>query len=233
MSDLPVNTIKELDPDLRPQERALEYGVETLRTHELLALILRSGRPGHPITTITADLLENSSNSLHILGRKSFNELKQTNGLGTVKCLQVAAIMELAKRYYSEDNTSLQPVIRQSSDIDRLMRTTLGSLPQEEIWIVTLSRANRVINKHLITRGSAVASVFDLKRCLKIALLDDAQSLILCHNHPSGNLRPSPQDDNITRQLASACKQMELRLLDHVIFAHTGFYSYMDNGKLP
>ncbi|MDE5552817.1 MAG: hypothetical protein K2I91_06405, partial [Muribaculaceae bacterium] len=148
MSDIPVNTIKELDPDLRPQERALEYGVETLRTHELLALILRSGRPGHPITTITADLLENSSNSLHILGRKSFNELKQTNGLGTVKCLQVAAIMELAKRYYSEDNTSLQPVIRQSSDIDRLMRTTLGSLPQEEIWIVTLSRANRVINKH-------------------------------------------------------------------------------------
>lgn len=232
MSDLSVNTIKELDPELRPQERALEYGVESLRTHELLALILRTGQPGCPITAITADLLENSSHSLHILGRKSFGELKQIKGLGTVKCLQVAAIMELAKRYYSEDNTSRQPVIRQSSDIDRLMRPALGSLPHEEIWLVTLSRSNRVINKHLITRGSAVASVFDLKRCLKTALLDDAQSVILCHNHPSGNLEPSPQDDNITRQLATACRQMELRMLDHVIMAHSGYYSYSDHGKL-
>lgn len=232
MSDTPTLTVKEFDIGLRPQEKALQHGVHVLSTSELLALILRSGQPGMPITKITAELLANSSDSLHMLGRKSLNELRLIKGLGTVKCLQVAAIMELAKRYYSEDNTQHQSVIRQSSDIEHLMRPIIGSLAQEEIWVITLSQANRIINKHRITRGSATASVFDLKRCLKIALLDEAQAIVLCHNHPSGTLRPSPQDDAITRQLAQAARQMDLRLLDHVIMAHSGYYSYMDNGRL-
>ncbi len=232
MSDSPTSTIKELDPMQRPQERALEHGVATLSTSELLALILRAGQPGLPITTITSTLLADSSDSLHILGRKTHKELLQTKGLGPVKCLQVAAIMELAKRYYTEDNTASQPVIKQSADIDRLMRPHLASLPQEEIWLITLMRSNRVINKHMLTRGSAEANVFDLKRCLKIAQLDEAQAIILCHNNPSGTLLPSAQDDNITRQLAVAARQMDINMLDHLIIAHSGYYSYMDKGRM-
>lgn len=230
MSDTPTLTVKEFDPDQRPQEKALRYGVETLATHELLALILRAGQPGLPITEITRSLLDNSIGSLHMLGRKSLKELQRIKGMGEVRSLQVKAIMELAKRYYIEDNT-VSTRIRQSADIDHMMRPILASLPQEEIWIITLTRANRVIGKYMITRGSATASVFDIKRCLKTALLDDAEAVILCHNHPSGNNIPSPQDDRITENLRAAAKSMDINMLDHLIITHTGYYSYRDSGR--
>lgn len=227
-----VMTINEQNPDERPQERAERYGVSSLSTYELLALVLRSGRPGLPITDITRQLLADSCHSLHMLGRKSLAELQLTRGMGPVKSLQVQAIMELAKRYFNEDNTVSNPVITISADIDRFMRPHMASISQEEIWVVTLARSNRVVNKHRVTVGSATASVFDMKRCLKLALLDEASSIILVHNHPSGNLRPSPQDDQITRRLAEAARQLDLMLLDHVIIAHTGHYSYRDEGKM-
>ena len=224
--------IADLDASLRPQEKALEYGVESLSTSELLALILRAGQPGHPITEITAGLLDNAGGSLHFLGRKSMTELQLTPGMGVVKSLQVASIMELAKRYYVEGLNDKSLQIKQASDIDRYMRPKIGSLPQEEIWLITLRRNNEIICRHMITRGSAVASVFDLKRCLKLALLDEAAGIILCHNHPSSNLQPSPQDDQITRQLAEAARTMDLNMLDHIIVTHRGFFSYRDEGRL-
>ena len=227
-----VPTIKETDPDLRPQERALKYGVKALATYELLALILRAGQPGMPITDITRNLLKESGDSLHMLGRKSLKELRLVKGMGEVRSLQVMSIMELAKRYFCEDNVKLRPVIQTSSDIYNLIRIDLADKPQEEIWLITLSRANRVINRHMVTRGSAVASVFDLKACIKLAILDSASSIILCHNHPSGNTRPSAQDDRITHALFEAAKMMDLRMLDHIIVTHSEYYSYNDNSRL-
>lgn len=230
-SDTHIAKVQELDPELRPQEKALKYGTEHLSTSELLALILRTGQPDLPITEITRRLMAANSDSLHILGRKSIKELMTTKGLGTVKALQVKAIMQLAIRYFNEDYTQAYR-IRGSKDLADYMRPVLGSKSQEEIWIITLSRSNHIINRHMITRGSAVASVFDLKGCLKRALIDEAQGVILCHNHPSGNLAPSPQDDNITHLLMEGARSVDIRLLDHIIIAHTGHYSYADEGRL-
>lgn len=224
--------IKDLDPGLRPQERALKHGVATLETSDLLALILRTGQPGMPITEITRSLIHNAGGSLHLLGRKSITELMKTKGMGTVRALQVAAIMELSKRYFSESNNKKQVIFRHSKDIDNYIRPYLASLAQEEIWLITLRRNNSVINRYFLTRGSATASIFDLKRCIKTALLDEAECIVLCHNHPSGNLRPSPSDDSLTKNLAEAVKTLDLRLLDHLIISHNGYYSYSDEGRL-
>lgn len=222
----------DLDPEQRPREKANKHGFSVLTNAELLALILRTGTVSTPITTICSNLLDESNNSFLLLMRKSQKELQLTDGIGPVKAQQILAIMELVKRFSEETLASRPKTIRQSSDIYETLRYEIGNKTQEEIWLLTLSRNNSIIGRHALTRGSAIASVFDVKLAIKKALLDEAQSIILAHNHPSGNLRPSPQDDNITRTLKNAAATMDLRLLDHVIVTSSGYYSYADEGRI-
>lgn len=232
MSDAGVNTmrVQDLDPELRPQEKALKYGVDSLHNYELLALILRAGQPGMPITDLTYNLLGGVEGSLVALGNKSHEEIMAVKGMGVVKSLQVAAIMALARRYFQQTNSG--KIIKSSKDIDMVMRPEIATKPFEEIWLLTLNRRHEVLGKHFLTRGSAAASIFDIKNCIKTALVHNAQSIILCHNHPSGNLIPSPQDDQITHSLFEAARIMDLRMLDHVILSTEGYYSYQDQGRL-
>lgn len=232
MSDTPSLTMKDLDPNLQPREKADKYGYHTLSKSELLALILRVGVPGTPIINITSKLLEDNEGSLHNLMRRNVKEIMKTPGMGPVKAGQVMAILELIKRYGEEENNPDRMVIRDSKCIYENMRFQIGNLNKEEVWLLTLNRGNRIIGRHRLTSGSSTASVFDLKAALKKAVLDEASSLILCHNHPSGNRMPSPQDDQITRSMKTAAAAMEFRLLDHVIVTCEGFYSYADEGRL-
>lgn len=232
MSDPKPLTMKEFAPEEQPREKALRKGCESLSIPELLALILRTGSIGNPIIRMTESLIASNGGSLHSLARRTLKELQFTPGMGTTKSLQVLAIMELAKRYYLEESSSNPTIIKTPADIYSLMRMEIGNEPQEQIWIITLSRRNSVINRHHLTTGSAVASVFDLKRALKRAILDEASSIVLCHNHPSGNLKPSPQDDQITHSLQKAAQLMDLRLMDHVIISAEGYYSYSNEGRL-
>ena len=112
------------------------------------------------------------------------------------------------------------------------MASRNANLPHEEIWLVMLNRANRIICSRPITQGGATSSVFDVKKTLKAAILENAEGVVLCHNHPSGQLRPSPQDDNITVIFKKACQAIDLRMLDHVIVTAEGYYSYNDEGRL-
>ncbi len=128
------------------------------------------------------------------------------------------------------DKTCLQ--IRTADASEKRMRHHIANLDHEEVWIMLLNRRNEVIKEFRLTSGSSIASVFDTKMIMKRALLEDAQGIVICHNHPSGNLQPSPQDDNITRKLAEACKAMDLRLFDHVIITINGSYSYCVKGRL-
>lgn len=227
-----ATTVKEFDPWDRPREKAEKYGYHTLSKSELLALILRTGMQGFPITQITQDLLDANEGSLHLLMRRSAKEIQQSPGMGPVKAGQVMAILELIKRYTAEETESEKYIITQSSDIYNLMRFQLSNLNKEEIWLLTLNRRNQVIGRHRITIGSSSASVFDLNALLKKAILDEASAVILLHNHPSGALRPSPQDDTITRTLKSGMQAIGSRLLDHVIISSEGYYSYSDEGRL-
>lgn len=231
ISDAPVKTVKEMDPDQQPREKALKFGVEYLSVPELWALILRIGSQGYPITQLCRDLMNNNSGSLHQLERRSLQELCDYPGIGEMKAIQILAVMELIKKYCREEIPVEDP-IRSSEQIYDRMRHFIGNIDHEQIWMLLLNRQNKVIKEVRLTSGTSTASVFDLKKAIKIAILESAEGLILCHNHPSGALRPSVQDDNLTRELKEGCRYMNIRLLDHVIVTANGYYSYNDSGRL-
>lgn len=226
-----ILTVKEMDPDDQPRERALRHGCSVLSTPDLWALILRTGTQGKPVTELCRDIMRSAQGSLLSLERKHRAELMATKGVGTTKALQIEAVMELVRRYLTE-RVGQKVRISGPSDIFDVMRPLIGNLPHEEIWALFLNRQNVVVGELMITRGSAVASVFDLKKIIREALLREAEGLALAHNHPSGNLCPSMQDDEITRKLSTACRSMDLRFLDHLIVTAGGYYSYRDAGKL-
>ncbi|MDE5790547.1 MAG: DNA repair protein RadC [Muribaculaceae bacterium] len=223
--------VKDMDVDDQPRERALKYGISTLSTPDLWALILRTGLPGNPITQLCRDLMRDNEQSLFKLERKTLKEIMSTKGIGQTKGLQILATMEITRRY-NREKVGDKYVINSSQSIYDLMRSEIGNLSHEEIWTIYLGRRNDVILKKRITTGSAVASIFDVKAILKEALLLEAQGLVLVHNHPSGNLVPSIQDDQITKKMKEGAQVMEMRMIDHLIVSSSGFYSYYDSGRL-
>ena len=224
-------TVKDMDVDDQPRERALKYGISTLSTPDLWALILRTGLPGKPITQLCRDLMRDNEQSLFKLERKSLKEIMTTKGIGQTKGLQILAAMEITRRY-NREKVGEKYIITSSQAIYDLMRSEIGNLSHEEIWAIYLGRRNDVILKKRISTGSATASIFDVKSILKEALLIDAQGLALVHNHPSGNLVPSGPDDQITRKMKEGAQIMDLRMVDHLIISASGFYSYYDSGRL-
>ena len=224
-------TVKEMAPELQPREKALQHGIETLSPAELLAIILRTGIPGLPITEMMRNMMRDNEGQLHKLERRTREELKKYRGLGDTKVLQLEAIFELIRKYNVEDVPKM-PQIKASGDIFRLMRDRIGNLSHEEIWVIMLSHSNRVTAYFRVSSGGQTSTVFDVKRVMKKALLEEASGIILCHNHPSGTMTPSGPDDHITRKCQEAARLLDIRLLDHVIVGTHEYYSYADNGKI-
>ena len=231
ISDKVNKTVKEMDEDQQPREKAEKFGIGVLSVPELWAIILRTGSTGYPITELCRDMMRKNDGSLHKLERRSKAELCEMKGMGPTKAIQVLAVMELIKKYCQEDLPMDDP-IRQSSQIYERMRHKIGNLDHEEIWIILLNRRNQVIKEIKMTSGTINSSVFDVRTAIKYALLENSESMILCHNHPSGTLKPSPQDDNLTTQMKDAAKFMNMKLLDHLIVTTAGYYSYNDSGRL-
>ena len=227
----PVKTVKEMDADQQPREKAEKYGIQALSIPELWALILRTGSPGYPITELCRDMMRNNGGNLHCLERRTKQELCDMKGMGDMKATQVLAVMELIRHYCLEDIPIDDP-IRSSVQIYERMKPKIGNIDHEEIWMLLLNRRNQIIKDIKMTSGTGTSSVFDVKQAIKLALLENAEGMILCHNHPSNSLRPSTQDDNLTKGLQEACKFMNIRMLDHIIVTASGFYSYNDSGKL-
>lgn len=226
-----IRTVKEMDEDQQPREKAEKYGLKSLSVPELWAIILRTGTPGYPITELCRDMMRENKGSLHKLERKTKQELCELRGIGSMKAVQILAVMELIKKYLQEDIPK-EEQIRSSQQIYDLMKYKIGNIDHEEIWMLLLNRQNRVIKEIKLTSGTSAASVFDLKQAIKLAILESADGMILCHNHPSGTLKPSPQDDKLTQQLKQGCKFMDIRLLDHVIVTAHGYFSYADSSSL-
>lgn len=233
--DTRMATVKEMSREERPRERAMMFGIQSLTTSELLAIILRTGQQGLPITDLCRQLMSDNNNSLLRLEQRSREELMLTRGIGEAKALQVEAMMEIVRRYRREalERESKQfDIIRTARNIFDLMRHRIANLDHEEIWILLLNKRNQVIKELRITSGGTGASVFDTKMIMKRALLENAEGIAMIHNHPSGNLKPSAQDDNITRKLLEACRAMDIRMIDHVIISNDGFFSYTDEGRI-
>ncbi|MBP3298312.1 MAG: DNA repair protein RadC [Muribaculaceae bacterium] len=223
--------VKDMSPDDTPRERAEKYGCGILSVADLWALILRTGTVGNPITHLCRELMKHNDDRLRVLERRTRQEILGIKGLGKLKALQIEAVMELIRRYNGEPPAE-NPRIRCSADIYATVRQALGGLDHEEVWVLLLNRRHEAVKFVQLSKGGWSSSIFDVKMLIKEALLENASSLALCHNHPSGNLNPSPQDDNITRVCKQACGTMELNMIDHLIVTADSYYSYADQGRL-
>lgn len=224
-------TVKEMPPDEQPRERALKYGIGSLSNADLFALILRTGLQGYPVTDLCRDLMRMNDNLFLNLERKTRAQIMEMKGIGETKALQIEAVMEIVRRY-SREQIGEKVQIKTSGDVFNLMKPEIANLPYEEMWVLFLNRANRVVSKLRISQGGSTSTVFDVKKVVRNALYAHAEGIVLCHNHPSGSFRPSGADDAVTRSCNEACKSMEINLLDHVILTTDGYYSYNDNSQI-
>lgn len=227
-----LGRIADLDEGDKPREKALTQGIRSLSNAELLAIIFGSGLPGKSVISMSQEVLASCNNRLSRLSRMSIHEMKKSfKGVGTAKAISLAAAFELGLRTRDED-AALDPQIKCSTDIYNMMRAKLERLEYEEFWVLYLSRSNRVIYEECMSKGGVSGTVTDIRLILKRALELLASGIILVHNHPSGNLRPSPDDDRITTKAKEAAKLLDINVLDHLIITPTSYFSYNDNGRL-
>jgi len=215
----------------RPREKLLNKGTEALSNAELLAILIGSGSRKESAVDLCKRILESVDNSLDVLGRKTVLDYMQFNGIGEAKALTIVAAMELGRRRKLSEVQNVKQ-IKASCDIFDIMQPVLADLEHEEIWAIYMNRANRVLNKRLISSGGLVSSVFDVRIVIRHAILMNATVLALCHNHPSGNAKPSHSDKMITDMLKKACGYFDISFIDHLIVAGNNFYSFSDAGEL-
>lgn len=223
--------IKDWALEDRPREKLLAKGITSLSNAELLAILIRSGGKEESAVELARKILMEAGNNLRELGRLSVNDLVKHKGVGTVKALSIIAALELGRRRGKSD---LREKIRitGSRDVYSLFHPVLGDLTHEEFWILLLNRANRVIDNIRISQGGISGTVIDVRIILKHALDRLASAMILCHNHPSGNLKPSEADVKITSKISDSCRTMDLQLLDHIIIADNSYFSFSDEGLI-
>jgi len=214
----------------RPRERLLRHGPAALATHELLALLIGHGTAGRSAETIARDLLVRSP-SLTALAARDVAELRAVPGMGTAKAATLCAAMELAHRIQAEPFSS-QPVISSPAVLAGMMRPRLRHQRQESFHVLLLSSANQLIREVTVGVGSLNACIIHPREVFRIAIAESAASVILVHNHPSGNTEPSAEDLAITRQLVDAGRIVDIRVIDHVIIAGEEFTSFAERHLL-
>lgn len=235
MNQSPFTSIRvhDLGDDEKPREKALTYGIRALSDAELLAIIFGGGLPGMSVVDMARKILYDCDNRVDNLARLSMNELmSKYKGVGQAKAVSLAAAFELGRRNNEQAAANVRPVIRSSADVVSLMRPILEQLEYEEFWTLMLNRSNRVMYKRCISQGGVASTVVDVKLLLKRAIDCLAQGIILVHNHPSGNNRPSAEDDRLTKQIKDGATYLGIKVLDHVIIACNDSYSYNDEGRL-
>ncbi|MEM9990871.1 MAG: DNA repair protein RadC [Bacteroidota bacterium] len=221
--------LKDWAEEDRPREKFLLKGKQALSDAELLAILLRSGSRSESVVSLSQRILSSASNNLSELGRHSLEQLMEFKGIGKTKAITIIAAMELGRRRQMTSPAE-RPQIRSSKDAFDVVAPTLMDLPHEEFWILLLNRANQVVKKEQISRGGTAGTVVDAKIVFRKALAGEASSIILVHNHPSGNLRPSQADKDITQKLKTAGKALDIAVLDHLIVSSKGYYSFADEG---
>lgn len=232
MSD--SDLIRNLADDEKPREKALNLGTRALSDTELLAILLRTGLKGKSVIQVSREILSICEGNLATLCRMTPQQLSRlVPGIGPTKAITVTAAIELGARCQCElQKIADRPQMTSSQTIYNHMRAALERLPHEEFWVLALNRANRIESRWMISQGGMAATVVDLRLLFKKVIDIQASAIALVHNHPSGQLNPSPQDDVLTRRISDAAALFDIKVIDHVIISPVGFYSYFDSGRL-
>ncbi|WP_106832290.1 RadC family protein [Parabacteroides pacaensis] len=225
-------SIKNWAKEDRPREKMLLRGAASLSNAELLAILISSGNSKETAVELATRILYKANNNLSILGKYSISDLiNGFTGIGTAKAVTIVAALELGKRR-GQTEVPQREILNCSNKAYLYFYPLLCDLPHEELWIVLLSRKNKVIEKIKVSQGGISETAADIRIILKAAICALAPNLIVCHNHPSGNTHPSLQDDKFTHKLYESCQLMDINLADHIILCDGNYYSYADEAKL-
>ncbi|MBQ8443337.1 MAG: DNA repair protein RadC [Bacteroides sp.] len=224
-------TITQWAEEDRPREKMMLHGVSALSNAELLAILIGSGNTEESAVELMRKVLADYSNNLNELGKASIDELCRYKGIGPAKAISILAASELGKRR-KEEKVEERVTILSSKDVYECFYPLMCDLPTEECWVLLLNQASKIIDKVKIGAGGLNATAVDVRCVLREALLKRASAIALCHNHPSGSIRPSREDDRLTQQVNQASQCMNIRLVDHVILTDGAFYSYADEGRI-
>lgn len=223
--------IKEWAKDDRPREKLLRKNPGVLSDAELIAILLQNGTRSKTALDLARELLGLAQNNLNQLGRISIKDIMKIKGIGAAKASLIAAALELGRRR-QEGSWAEKQQVSESRDIAQFLKARLQDLSFEVFGVLFLNRANRINHFEIISQGGITGTVADPRIILKKALEHEAVSLILCHNHPSGNLKPSRADELLTTKIKEAALLLDIRVLDHIIVSERGYYSFADEGQI-
>ncbi len=231
MSENAYFPIRHWSEDDRPREKLLLKGKAALSDAELIAILIGSGSRNESAVDLSKRILKSVDNNLNALGKSTINQLLQFKGIGEAKAITIQAAMELSRRRRTEEAVELFKITSSLAVFD-VMQPLIGELAHEEFWIIYLNNANKIISKFQLSKGGITGTLVDVRLVFKTALAQGAVGIILAHNHPSGTLKPSESDKQITQKLKIAGEQLDIKILDHVIITETSYYSFSDEGIL-
>jgi DNA repair protein RadC len=215
----------------QPREKLLYKGKAALSDAELVAILIGSGNRNENAVDLCKRILASVDNNLSALGKLSIKQLMEFKGIGEAKAISIAAALELGRRRRGEEALEKKK-ITSSKSVFELMQPLIGELQHEEFWIIYVNNSNKVIQKNQLSKGGITGTLVDVRLVLKNALEVGATGLILAHNHPSGTLKPSEADKQITNKLKIAAESLDIKVLDHLIITEKAYYSFADEGIL-
>ena len=224
-------SIKNWSQDDQPREKLLNKGKAALSDAELVAILIGSGNKAESAVELSKRILASVENNLSELGKLSIKQLMEFKGIGEAKAITIAAALELGRRRRGEEALEKKK-ITSSNSVFELMQPVIGELQHEEFWIIYLNNSNKVIQKNQLSKGGITGTLVDVRLVLKNALEVGATGLILVHNHPSGTLKPSEADKQITYKLKTAAESLDIKVLDHLIITENAYFSFADDGIL-
>ncbi len=220
-------SIKNWSENDQPREKLMLKGKQVLSDAELVAILIGSGSRSESAVQLSQRILASVGNNLNALGKLSIKQLTEFKGIGEAKAISIVAATELGRRRRAEETVELKK-ITSSKNVFEIMQPIIGELAHEEFWVLFLNNANKVIYKSQISKGGITGTVTDVRLVFKIALEQNATSIILAHNHPSGKLAASDADKTVTKQLKLAGEQLSIPVLDHIIITENGYFSFRD-----
>ncbi|OBQ56028.1 DNA repair protein RadC [Tamlana sp. s12] len=232
MQDKPASfSIKHWSQDDQPREKLLYKGKTALSDAELVAILIGSGNRDESAVALCKRILASTNNNLSALGRLSIKQLMAFKGIGEAKAITILAALELGRRRRGEEALERYK-INSSRSVFELMQPVIGELDHEEFWIIYLNNSNKVLLKNQQSKGGITGTLVDVRLVLKTALEVGATGLILTHNHPSGTLKPSEADKQITQKLKNAAQSLDIQVLDHLIITESAYFSFADESLL-